>query len=345
MVISDPAPDTGTVRLDYRTPTGSVETVVAGGGPWVPEQPGVMRRKLFTGDGQTLMVQRAAEPGDRTGGATGQLRLENEIRASVRLMRRFGDAAPAGLPSLVGYNLDAATPYLLCRMPDVRPVTELAADLLLNQRRQFQIGLFRTLGLLAAAGVVHAGIRPETVGWDGWQVSLTGYGFATPAGEPYRLDVSSPWMPPHAVRNAAAAPGDDIWAAGLVVAHVVTGRPVEHLAEALNAPGGGALASLLDGAFAPDPDRRPTAVQLLRRLGDHTPIEPDSVREDAALAAGRAAFDAERAKKLGDTETAPAAVPEPVPVERAGLPLRGIASVLGALLIVIAVVTLWKALS
>jgi hypothetical protein len=325
-------PEAETVRLDYRTPTGAAETVVASGGPWIPEQGGTMRRSLHTGDGTTLMVQRAAEPAGRTAGATAQLLLENEIRAAVRLLRRYGDAPPPGLPHLVGYNLDVATPYLLCRAPDAPPVTKLAGDLLLNQRREFEAGLFRALGLLADAGVVHGGIRPETVGWDGSAVSLTGYGLATPAGEPYRLDVSSPWMPPAAVRNAAAEPGDDIWAAGLVIAYVVNGQAVQNPLEALRAPGSGALASLLDGVFVDDPARRPTAVQMLRRLGDHGWVERPATREDVALDAGRGAFDAERAKKIAVEE--PRYPDEPPPVARRRSPYRvPLALVTGALLI------------
>ncbi|MEV6599752.1 hypothetical protein AB0M36_23260 [Actinoplanes sp. NPDC051346] len=303
---------TGVVRLEFHTPQGTSGTVIAEGGPWTAPGPGLAERPLYASDGSTLMVQRAVTAdGGRIDGTAHRM-LQNEIRAALRVGRRHGAAHPDCLPRLVGYDLDAESPYLLCPPVAGRPVAGLAGQLLLGQRHGFQTALFRALVLLSEAEVVHAGLRPEVVHWDGRQVRLTGFGRSAAVGESYREDVASLWMPPAAVRDAVADPHDDVWAAGLVVAHVVTGLPVEQLAGGAGVPAESALASLLDGVFRADPRRRPGAAQILRRLGDQSRAEAAAL-DDAALDAGRAAFDAERAKKAGPPAPAPAAEPPSAP--------------------------------
>jgi hypothetical protein len=287
------------VRLDYQTPDGETRTMIAEGGTWRHCGTGIGERPLYSTDGTTMMTQRAATlTGGRLDGGAHRT-LQNEIRAALRIHRRHGSHNAPGLPHLIGYNLDAESPFLLAPPTPGRPVGTLAGGLLLTQRQSFQRALFQALVLLAEAGVVHGGLRPELVHWDGREAHLTGFALSAASGEPYREDVASAWMPPWATRNVVADPRDDVWAAGLVVAHVATGLPIERLAGGAAVSGETALASMLDGVFSDDPVRRPAAAQILRRLGAQTTHDAAAPNPDAALEAGRAAFDAERAKKHG----------------------------------------------
>ncbi|BCJ55892.1 hypothetical protein Asp14428_73670 [Actinoplanes sp. NBRC 14428] len=287
------------VRLTYRTPGREAGEVAAAAGPWSERRPGLVERTLSAGTGEVLMVQRAAAGG--TGSRwLAHLLVENEIRAGLRLLRSAAGGHVPYMPRLVGYDLDAAEPFVLTEPPRGRSAGEFAGQLMLDQRHSFQVALFRVLAALAGAGVVHGGIDPAVVHWDGRDIQLTGFYLAAVAGEPYRVGVASPWMPARAsARREAADPRDDVWAAGLVVAHVVTGQPVQRLtADRLR--DGSSLGSLLDGVFADKPAERPTPAQILRRLGDHQPGATRVPPDDPGLTEGRAAFDVERAKKHAD---------------------------------------------
>jgi hypothetical protein len=314
----EPASHADAVRLACLTPLGDRTTVNATGGRWTAAGPGLTVRALHSADGTELMEQWSVVPDPDRPDREALDQLHNEIRAALRLVRRYGSSYPAGLPHLVGYDLDADRPYLLRRPAFGQPVADLAGRLLLNQRHGFQTSLFRALTFLTEAGVVHGGLHPGVVRWDGREVCLTGFGRAGAAGEPYRQEVSSPWMPPRATRHVIADPRDDVWAAGLIASHVVTGLPAGKLLANGATAESSSLASLLDGVFADEPGSRPGAAQILRRLGDPLPVDTDP-GHDAALDAGRAAFDAERGRKNENTiPRQTGSAPPPPPAAAAG---------------------------
>jgi hypothetical protein len=197
--------------------------------------------------------------------------LDNEIGAGLRLIRRYGGPSyPVELSRLVGYDLDSDEPYVLLAPYGGEPVDRCSVPLTLEHEIEFQIGLARALLLLAAAGLVHGRITPETVRWDrrSAQVEVVDFTSAQLVGEPRPAGGESPWCPPeHRNRTAAADARGDVWSAGMLIYHMATGRA---------APGGAggpdlstrgpALRSLLDGVFAAEPDARPDARQLLDRL-------------------------------------------------------------------------------
>jgi hypothetical protein len=291
--MSTPSEPDEVVRLAYRSATGASAEVLATGRGWRIGRHGLMSRILDGSDGQPQMMQYAMAAGPSAAGPTPYRLLDNQARAGVRIHRRYHGHPPAGLPWLVGYDLDGATPFVLWRHWSGRTAAQVAGQLLVNQRHEFEVGLFRCLLLLAAAGVVHGGIDAETVGWDGRDVRLIDLSTAVVAGEPYAVSdaVAAPHRP-----SGAADPADDILAAGLLVHQLVTGQPAK--SDQLPQPDPQSpLAGVLEGVFSADPAARPDAARMLRRLGAPADLPTGPVEPDPGLVAGAASFDEERARK------------------------------------------------
>lgn len=257
-----------------------------------------MVRPLTDGQGRRFLMQRSVSMDNVHGQPEAYESLENQIRAGVRLARRYGDDYPDSLFRLVGYDVDTETPYLLCEPPRGEPVGRAAGQLLLSQRHDFEVGLFRCLLLVADSGMVHAGITPETVLWDGRRVFVDGFSEATVIGEQYFRRAQPPWSAP-ALRSqgGVADPGDDIWSAAMVVYHVATGKPLGQLTGAPELDATTALGGLLDGAFEPAPAARPPADRMLRRLRAEVQLPPGPAGPDPAFEAGCREFEREREAK------------------------------------------------
>ncbi|MDG4766870.1 hypothetical protein O7632_22615 [Solwaraspora sp. WMMD406] len=291
--MSKPSEPDEVIRLAYRSATGASAEVLATGRAWRIGRHGLMSRILDGSDGQPQMVQYARAAGPSATGPTPYRLLDNQARAGVRIHRRYHGQPPAGLPWLVGYDLDGATPFVLWRHWSGRTAAQVAGQLLVNQRHEFEAGLFRCLLQLTAAGVVHGGIDTDTVGWDGRDVRLMDLSTAVVAGEPYSVPdaVAAPRRP-----DGAADPADDILAAGLLMYQLVTGRPAGSEQPPRPDPQS-PLAVMLEGVFLADPAARPDAARMLRRLGAPTELPPGPAEPDPGLVAGAAAFDEERARK------------------------------------------------
>lgn len=209
--------------------------------------------------------------------------VDNEIRIGLHLVRTFGTASyPAELSQIFGYDADGDEPFLLLLPYIGEPVEAVAGRMQLIQERGFETSFFRALRLLEVAEVVHGGINPATVRWywDGSsaRVQLVDFSNAALAGEPRPGPGQRPWAPPGALTPAGRAElGDDVWSAGLLTYHVITGRPVKPNGEAPDLSGRDApgrdlsgrdalLSTLLDGVFAKAAADRPTAARLLELL-------------------------------------------------------------------------------
>ena len=161
-------------------------------------------------------------------------------------------------------------------------------------------------GLAAAhmIGIVHRDLKPGNVLMDQGRPRLSDFGIARIGGEspvttPGTVAGTVSYMAPEALAGAAPAPACDIYAAGVTLYELLTGRPpftgqaamviYDHLHTAPRCPDGlpGPLWQLIDACLAKDPAARPTAAQLaaalraLRLPGAEAPAPPAEAPETA----------------------------------------------------------------
>lgn len=323
------------VGLRYKTAPGVVETRIADYGPWLPST--ALPTRLVTLEGEPAPVlQKVVTSQVAAGDPHAFARLENEIRALVRLRRRYGSARPAELPRFLGYDEDTEEPFVLVGAPSGRPVHELAGQLMMETQSAFEVGLLRALRLLGEAGVVHGRLGPETVWCDGPMVQVADLGAAGVHGE------SRPAWAEAASHPAIADTAEDVWSAGILIHYVETGELPAGVPALLP---GTRLAMLLDGVFGPAADR-PSATVLLQRSRAETAVPAGTLGPDAAFVAGQRRFDEVRAEKAGPPPTrAPQRPPvarrtEPVATRRADRGDRRTAVLIGIFAVVLVMVAL-----
>ncbi|TCO52947.1 hypothetical protein [Actinocrispum wychmicini] len=235
-------------------------------------------------------VERKRLPGDVRGQDDWTLagtQLDNEIRTLVRLATRYPNNYPAELPQLIGYNFDAIEPFVL--MKSLLGATMVGQSgmvtLLTEDRKRFQLGIYRAVAALHEVDLIHGAIALSSVRWSGERLQLVGFEHSAERGE-------IPQSRPVTVANPprAADPAQDIRDAGLAVLEMMgrkrhldrTGQ--DKLVEQLG-PG-------LRHVFDQDPAKRPTAVDVLAALS--SPVAPpDPIDVDDALKAGWDSFDRE----------------------------------------------------
>ena len=154
--------------------------------------------------------------------------------------------------------------------------------------------LLRALSVAHAAGLIHRDVKPENIliSADG-SVKVTDFGLAREVSTLTRTDLSHvlgsvPYLAPEQLQRRAADERSDVYAAGLVLVDLLTGRPAmagrsEAEIAALHVAGAVPLAServttvplemdrLIARATAKDPDDRPaTAADLLDEVREAT---------------------------------------------------------------------------
>ncbi len=195
------------------------------------------------------------------------------------------------------------------------------------------MGLLRAVRLLNAAGIAHRAIGPDTVRWDGDDVQITDFSHAAPIGAPRTVAGVPPWQAPEqrpqvpdGGKRGVIGPNDDVWAAGRLIFHVLTGEELGGRDQLADRP---ELAELLAGVFGA-PDGRPSAQTLLHRLGE-ADAPPRPLPADPAFARGREQFFAQRQRKHPHTAPVPEPEPEAVaPARRATPRRRGTGPTVGA---------------
>jgi hypothetical protein len=163
------------------------------------------------------------------------------------------------------------------------------------------IGLADALVAIHAAGVVHRDLKPANVllAWDGPKVIDFGIARAADSTSHTRTGMligTLVWMAPEQLRGERAGPPADIFAWGACVAFAATGRPpfrgeraeavgMQILTAAPDLDGvPGDLVGVVRAALEKEPDRRPTATELLARLVGRevrSPADSDQASETA----------------------------------------------------------------
>jgi serine/threonine-protein kinase len=141
-------------------------------------------------------------------------------------------------------------------------------------------------GLAAAhaAGIVHRDLKPGNVLMDGGLARLTDFGIARIGGEAAVTTAGTimgtvSYMAPEALRGAEPAPACDVYAAGVTLYEMLTGRPPftgqpamvihDHLNAAPHHPDGlpDQAWNVIAACLAKDPADRPSAAELAAVLG------------------------------------------------------------------------------
>ncbi|MEU2283397.1 hypothetical protein ABZ614_15975 [Streptomyces sp. NPDC013178] len=307
----------GTAAQDFRPPTGSAEmppdlsfTTPGGRRHRVPTRfgpdlkrvvrPPLLAREVVLGDAwKGVQVRLSAV------GASDQqeyLALETEVGAALEIHRAFGGGPYQGLfPVPVGYDMDAAEPFLIYSEPRGEPATGLAHGISTSDQRIIERDLVLAVRLMESLGLVHRGIVPAAVRWDGERAQLWDLGAVARIGTPRTPWGTPPYAPPEQRAGVGEVdPRDALWSTAQLMYQLVAGRQgrPDGPPEDLNAYR--SLVQTLGGAFAPRAENRPTPAHLLGLIMPDSdpaamvtarpdPLEPHRREFDAALARKRAA--------------------------------------------------------
>jgi hypothetical protein len=240
--------------------------------------------------------------------------LETEAWAMARLHERYRNpyGYPPGLARLVGYDLDAREPFVLVQPPRGKRLAESPGFLRADAVRRFEASLLRGVLAMTSAEVVHGGLRPETVCWDGESVQITTYETAAAVGE-VCAGQTGRWVAPEQRSEAHRAdPADDVWGAAAMIYNVVTGLPFPEGGVPRLTSRGEALRGLLDGVFNASAANRPDVSVLLRRLRAEASAPPGHPLHGPGFDEGGQAFEETLARKrAGVAKPMPPSQPEP----------------------------------
>lgn len=309
--------------LSFTTPSGARHTVPARFGPDLRRvvRPPLLARELLLGDAWKG-VQVRLSAADAAGGHEYHA-LETEVGAALMIHRAFSGSPFQGLfPVPVGYDMDAAEPFLIYSEPRGAPATSLAHGISTTDQRIIERDLVLAVRLLESLGLAHRGIVPAAVRWDGERAQLWDLGAMARIGSP-----RTPWgTPPYAPPEQRAGVGevdarDALWSTAQLMYQLVAGRQGRPDGPPADLDAYRSLAQTLGTAFAPRAQDRPTPAHLLGLLmpdpdpaamvaARPDPLEPHRREFDAALARKRAAvgldrFDHPDAPPGRDTTTAP----------------------------------------
>jgi serine/threonine protein kinase len=269
--------------------------------------------RLGDRSGRTFVVKRPLL-GERPSGRAAQaIAREGEVLSAVR--------AP-GLIALEAAGDIAGLPYIA-----IEHVRGAALDAILEGRgplpaaavRAIALDLATALAALHASGWVHGDVAPSNILLDdAGELRLIDLGLATRAGAKHIEIAGKPgYIAPEAVRPVEAAPAEDIYGLGVVVAECALGRRLfreESLAEAgargEAPPEAAALDDIAPGlarALRRDPSARPDAASLVERLRG-LELDRGALAELAAQPVQSAALTAQPIQSAALTPTAPMVV-------------------------------------
>lgn len=269
-----------------------------------PALTSALSTRIATLDDGTEVIIRTCPPGsDPALRAATERLLDNEIRAGVRLARRYPrDGYPPELAELTGYSFEGAEPFAVLAPYRGAPAVNTVPRLIGQKPKRFVTSLLRGVAHFAAVDLVHGAINLNVLYVDGADdprgltVQLVGFEHTVAIGE--RRPSSGP-----------AHPGDDMLAVGRLLATAFAELP----AGCTDPPDLGGIEWLeraLAGVFAEDPAKRPSVSDVLRRFASEAPPPRVSHLDVSVLEAGRRRFDEIRARAsvTGTAEPQPARV-------------------------------------
>lgn len=292
-------------QLAYRAPDGSRRSILVRFGPDRPMngRPGFRSRTVFPVDRDPFVQHRLVAA---TREANGREDLERECGSALRLTRAYGPSPHRPLFTHVrGYDFDVIEPFVLYERPRGSTLEGAAGRLDHRDRHLVLEDCVRAVRLLQAVGLVHRGLAPDTVRWDGESVQLGPAYLAEQVGRPRRPVGSAPWASPEQREGAGVTdPRDDLWSVAQVAHRVFSRRDADADGSGdLRRPAG--LPAAVTDVLAESAARRPTPLALLERLGASDPLRAMRPETDP-LGEARREFDAVLARKR-----APAAAPAP----------------------------------
>lgn len=254
-------------EVPFVTPQGVHHTVRVQLGPDRPRlvRPPLLARPVQGDEWKGVQVRL---PASESGNHTAYSLLEAETAAALALHRSYGGTRFRGLfPVPVGYDMNAPEPFILYAAPRGRPVSALNQGVSTGEQRTIERDLVLAVRLMEAVGLVHQGIVPAAVRWDGQGAQLWDLGSITRIGRPRTPCGVPPYASPEQRSGVGESDARDaLWSVGQVLHQIVTGRPGSADGPSPDLARHRSLAQTLTPVFAPLAGDRPSAAALLGRL-------------------------------------------------------------------------------
>ncbi|MGW1780950.1 hypothetical protein ACWCQQ_17670 [Streptomyces sp. NPDC002143] len=314
-------------ELSMISPQGAPLRVKARFGPDLPRlvrPPAVGRRVQFEDERAGLQVRL---PEAESGNETAQTAIEAETAAVLTVHRAYSGTRYSGLfPVPIGYDINAAEPFIVYAAPRGRSVAALAQGVSTSQQRVIERDLVLAVRLMEAVGLVHQGLVPAAVRWDDHGIQLWDLGSVTHLGRPRR-----PYgIPPYAAPEQRHGEGltdarDALWSVGQIMHQLVTGRPGHPDGPSADLPAHPSLAQTLAPVFAPRATDRPLPGTLLQLLMPGAGADFPAAAQPDPLDPYRRDFDAAMRRKRSSLRRAPLPPPPSAPPSAppSGPPWRG----------------------
>nr|WP_055505210.1 serine/threonine-protein kinase [Nonomuraea pusilla] len=201
------------------------------------------------------------------------------LSREVETMRRVGGPHVA---EVLDASLEGARPYLVTRYVQGRPLS--AVPVPVADLRLLASGLADALAAMHDAGVVHRDLKPANVMMSEGEPVVIDFGIAS-AFDSLSVTASGAvvgtpgYLAPEVLEGGEAGPEADVFSFGATLAYAATGRHpfgqgppsavayrvVHHPPDLDGAPAW--VASLLAECLDPDPAKRPSAGEILARVG------------------------------------------------------------------------------
>ncbi|MEU9731302.1 hypothetical protein [Streptomyces sp. NPDC048002] len=259
--------DGAPVRLTFISPQGTRQTVLSRVGPErrrTTPPPLVAHDVLLGGSVRAVRLSCAVDSGDDEG----TRKLEAEIRAALGLHRAFhGSPYQSLFPSLVGYDMDGEEPFVLYQAPRGDAAAQLGHGITTTEQRTIERDLVLAVRLLEGLGLVHRGLVPAAVRWDGKRAQIWDLGAVArigsrrvPAGVP-------PYAAPEQRHGVGRAdPRDALWSVAQIVYQLATGQQGDPEGPPRDLSAYRSLERPLGAAFAPLAEDRPAPAEVLALL-------------------------------------------------------------------------------
>ncbi|MFE2585374.1 hypothetical protein [Streptomyces sp. NPDC059378] len=254
--------------LSFTTPGGLRHRAPARFGPELRRvvRPPLLARELLLGDAWKGVQVRLSSADVRD--PHEYQALEAEVGAALTIHRAFLGSPYQGLfPVPVGYDMDAAEPFLIYATPRGEPATGLTHGISTTDQRIIERDLVLAVRLLEGLGLVHRGIVPAAVRWDGERAQLWDVGATARIGAPRTPWGAAPYASPEQRAGVGEADARDaLWSTAQLMYQLVAGRQGRPDGPPADLDAYRSLAQSVGDAFAPRAEDRPTPARLLGLL-------------------------------------------------------------------------------